>query len=163
MNNEIRLATAADFEPIGIIFAEENRFHVELVPEIIQIADPIMTQEWFDDVLNDPDKTLFVAETGKDVVGVALVVLRNSIDDPIFRQRRYAYINEIAVAASHHGRGIGRLLMERIHQWSRAQGISEIELQVWERNEGAIGFYENLEYQVWRRTMRFVIEDRNEA
>ncbi len=161
MNIKIRLVTEADFEQIGHIFAEENRFHAELVPEIIQIADPIMTQKWFDDVLNDPDKTLFVAEIGEDVVGVALVEIRTSIDDPIFRQRRYVHINEIAVAASHRSRGIGRLLMERIHQWGRAQGIVEIELQVWERNEKAIGFYENLGYQMWRRTMRFAVDDRN--
>ncbi|MCP4415030.1 MAG: GNAT family N-acetyltransferase [Chloroflexi bacterium] len=159
MNVEIRLVTRADFEQVGHIFAEENRFHAELVPEIIQIADPIMTQEWFDDVLNNPSKTLFVAEMGTGVVGVALVDLKTSIDDPIFRQRRYIHISEIAVAASHRGQGIGRLLMERIHQWGQAQGIAEIELQVWERNDQAIGFYKNLGYQMWRRTMRFTLDE----
>lgn len=156
---EIRLATKADFEQVGIIFAEENQFHAELVPEIIQVTDPIMTQEWFDDVFNDPNQTLFVAEMGKDIVGVALIAIRNSIDDPIFKQRRYVHISEIAVVASHRGRGIGRLLMEKIHQWGLAQGIAEIELQVWERNEQAIGFYENLGHQKWRRTMRFSLEE----
>ncbi len=159
MNIEIRLVTKADFEQVGLIFAEENRFHAELMPEIIQVANPIMTQKWFDDVLNDPDKTLFVAKMGKDVVGVALVELRTSIDDPIFRQRKTIYINEIAVASSHRSRGIGRLLMERIHQWGRAQGIAEIELQVWERNGRAIRFYEDLGYQMWRRTMRFTLDE----
>lgn len=161
MNIEIRLATKADFEQVGIIFAEENQFHAELVPEIIQVADPIMTPIWFDDVLNDPNQTLFVAEVEKNIVGVVLVAIRNSIDDPIFRQRKYVHISEIAVAASHQGRGIGRMLMEKIHQWGQAQGIAEIELQVWERNDQAIGFYENLGYQMWRRTMRFIIDDEN--
>lgn len=152
----IRLATQADFEQVGVVFAEENRFHVELVPEIVQVADPIMTHNWYDDVLGDPDKILFVAEVGKEIVGLALAALKNSIDDPIFTKRRYIYIDEIAVVAAHRGRGIGRALMERIHQWGRAQGIAEIELQVWERNDQAIGFYEKLGYQMWRRTMRFV-------
>jgi ribosomal protein S18 acetylase RimI-like enzyme len=71
------------------------------------------------------------------------------------------HINEIAVASSHRGRGIRRLLMQRIHQWGQAQDIAEIEMQVWERNDQAIGFYENLGYQMWRRTMRFSIYDRN--
>lgn len=47
---EIRLATRADFEQVGIVFAEDNRFHAELVTEIIQAADPIMTHEWYEDV-----------------------------------------------------------------------------------------------------------------
>jgi len=159
MNLEIRLTTETDFEQIGNIFAEENRFHAELVPEIIQVADPIMTPEWFDNVLNDPEKTLFVAEMRTDIVGVALIELKTSIDDPIFRQRKYVHINEVAVAASHRGRGIGRLLMERIHQWGQEQGVTEIELQVWERNGQAIGFYQKLGYQMWRRTMRYTIDD----
>lgn len=90
----------------------------------------------------------------KFIVGVALVAIRNSIDDSIFRQRKYIYIDEIAVAAAQRGRGIGRSLIEKIHQWGQAQGVDEIELQVWERNDQAIGFYENLGYQKWRRTMR---------
>jgi GNAT superfamily N-acetyltransferase len=71
-------------------------------------------------------------------------------------------IEEIAVAASHRGRGIGRLLMDRIHQWGREQGITEIELQVWKRNRQAINFYEKLGYQMWRRTMRYTIDDQKQ-
>jgi ribosomal protein S18 acetylase RimI-like enzyme len=159
MNLKIRLAAESDFEQVGHIFSEENRYHAELMPEIFQIAEPIMTPEWFDGVLQDPRKALFVAEMGKEVAGVALVEQRTSPNDPIFRQRRYAYLEEIAVAAAHRGRGIGRLLMERIHQWGQEQGITEIELQVWERNRQAINFYEKLGYQMWRRTMRCAVDD----
>ncbi len=42
------------------------------MPEIFQIADPIMTPEWFDEVLKDPRTALFVAELEAEVVGVAL-------------------------------------------------------------------------------------------
>jgi len=103
-----------------------------------------MTHEWYDEVLNNPNKTLFVAEIGKVVVGVGLVELRTSIDDPIFRPRKYTHIKEIAVAAPHRGKGIERMLMDRIHQWGQKQGITDFELQVWERNDQAIGFYEKL-------------------
>jgi ribosomal protein S18 acetylase RimI-like enzyme len=160
MKTEIRLTTIADFDQVGKIFTEENQFHVELVPEIIQIANPIMTHDWFEKVLNNPDETLFAATIKESIVGVALVELRTNIDDPIFRPRKYLHVSEIAVAESHRGQGIGRLLMDRIHQWSREQDISEIELQVWERNDPAIGFYEKLGYQPWRRTMRKTISDR---
>jgi ribosomal protein S18 acetylase RimI-like enzyme len=160
VNIEIRLATGSDFEQVGNIFSEENRYHAELMPEIFQVANPIMTPEWFDEVVKDPRKALFVAELEKEVVGVALVELKTNLSDPIFRQRRYAYIEEIAVAASHRDQGIGRLLMESVHQWGQEQGIAEIELQVWERNGQAIGFYQKLGYQMWRRTMRYTIDDR---
>ena len=160
MSFKIRLATGSDFVQVGNVFSEENRYHAELMPEIFQVADPIMTPEWFDDVLKDPRTALFVAELEDEVVGVALVELKTNPSDPIFRGRRYAYIEEIAVAASHRSQGIGRLLMERIHQWGQEQGIAEVELQVWERNGRAIGFYQRLGYQMWRRTMRYTIDER---
>jgi ribosomal protein S18 acetylase RimI-like enzyme len=162
MNLEIRLATESDFEQVGNIFAEENRYHAELMPEVFQVADPIMTSEWYSGVLKDSRTALFVAELEAEVVGVALVELKTNLDDPIFRQRRYVYIDEIAVAASHRGQGIGRLLMERIRQWGQEQGITEIELQVWERNGHAISFYKKLGYQMWRRTMRYTIDDQKQ-
>jgi ribosomal protein S18 acetylase RimI-like enzyme len=158
---EIRLATEADLEEVGNIFSEANRYHAELVPEVFQVANPIMTSEWFDAVLKDPrTAALFVAELEEEVVGVASVELKTNLSDPIFRQRRYAYIKEIGVAASRRGQGIGRLLMERIHQWVQEQGIAEIELHVWERNGQAVGFYQKLGYQMWRRTMRYTIDER---
>jgi len=162
MNLEIRLATESDYKQVGNIFSEENKYHAELMPEIFQVADPIMTLEWFSGVLEDPRTALFVAELEAEVVGVALVELKTNLNDPVFRPRRYAYIEEIAVAASHRGRGIGRVLMERIHHWAQEQGITEIELQVWERNGQVIDFYQKLGYQMWRRTMRYTVNDREQ-
>jgi len=158
MNIKIRLATESDFEEVGKIFAEENRFHADLVPEIIQVAEPIMTHDWFSKVLNNSDETLFVATTKENIIGLALVALKKNIDDTIFSPRKYLHISEIAVAESHRGQGIGRSLMEKIHHWGREQGITEIELQVWERNDPAIVFYEKMGYQPWRQTMRFTLD-----
>lgn len=162
MKTEIRLATQTDFDQVGIIFMEENRYHAELVPEIIQVADPIMTQKWYSEVLNNPNKVLFLADVGSNIIGVTLAEIRMNIDDTIFTPRKYVHINDISVAVSHRGQGIGQLLMERVHKWALNQGISDIELQVWERNTQAIGFYEKIGYQPWRRTMRFTINDENE-
>jgi len=157
MNIGIRLATKKDFDQVGLIFAEENRFHAELVPEIIQIAEPIMTTQWFDEVLENPDQRLFVAEDGQELAGVALIELRTSIDDPIFKLRKYVHISEIAVFGKYRGRGIGCLLMEEIQHWAKDHSITDVELQVWARNTQAVGFYERLGYQPWRQTMRLTI------
>lgn len=161
LNISIRFAKGTDFEQVGKIFSEENRFHAELVPEIIQVADPIMSPEWFDEVLKNPEKIIFVAENENRLLGLALVMLQSSIDDPIFKLREYVHIGDIAVLKEFQGLGIGRLLMEKICQWTDDQGIKEIELQVWERNDKAIDFYEKLGYHNWRRTMRLTLDDKN--
>jgi hypothetical protein len=51
---------------LAVSLAEENRYHAELMPEIFQVADPIMTPEWFGEVLKNPHQALFVAEIKKE-------------------------------------------------------------------------------------------------
>jgi len=160
MELDIRVATKEDFDAVGKIFAEENQFHADLVPEIIQVTDPIMTHEWFGEVLSNPSKRLFVAVVGSELVGVVLAEIRTNVDDPIFTPRKYIFVDELSVAESHRGQGIGRLLMERIYQLANAQDICAIELQVWERNIPAVDFYEKIGYKSWRRTMRLNLHER---
>jgi ribosomal protein S18 acetylase RimI-like enzyme len=153
----IRRATLADFAGVTGILAEENRFHARLVPHVIRIAEPVMTRDWFEGVLADPAQALFVAQFGEEIAGVLLAALRASADDPILQPRRYAYVDEVAVAAGNQGQGLGRALMAQAERWALAGGACEIELHVWEANRGAIAFYERLGYSTTRRTMRHVL------
>ena len=149
----IEPATASDFDQIGRVFAEENRFHAGLLPDRFRVAEPIMTPEWFDAVLASPTRTLLVARAAGQVVGVLLLQEMANPDDEIYQPRRYLYVDELMVAGTHRGRGIGRRLMEAAERQARELGIEEIELNVWERNAGAIAFYEHLGYTTVRRRM----------
>lgn len=157
MDVKIRTATAADFDGVGRVFAEENRYHAELLPDRFQVADPIMTRGWYDKILAEPNRSLIVAESGGDIVGVLLINLYQRLDDHIFRGRRYVYVNELAVSEDYQRQGIGRLLMAGAGAWALARGVNEIELHVWEKNSAAIAFYEKLGYRTIQRTMRLGI------
>ena len=157
MDIAIRLAVASDFDQVAKVFADENRFHAALLPGRFQIAEPIITREWFDEILTNARKALLVAERVREIVGVVLVTIRTNPDDPIFRPRRYGYIDEIAVAERYRGQGIGQLLMKEAHTWVFEQGASEVELHVWETNRSAIVFYERLGYTAIQRTMKVVL------
>jgi hypothetical protein len=69
----IEPATASDFEQVGRVFAEENRFHAGLLPDRFRVAEPIMTPAWFEAVLANPVQTLLVARAAGQVVGVLLL------------------------------------------------------------------------------------------
>ncbi len=86
----IRWAAMADFAGVSKIFAEENRFHAELVPHAIRVAEPVMTRAWFEGVLADPAQALLVAQLGAEVAGVLLAALRTGAEDPILQPRRLA-------------------------------------------------------------------------
>lgn len=154
MDVTIEEATAADFDQVGRVFAEENRFHAELLPELFQVADPIMTPEWFESVLSNPVQGLLVARVAGQVVGVLLLQEMTNPDDSIFRPRRYLYVDELVVAQTYRRLGIGARLMEAAEQWALDRGIEALELNVWERNRGGIAFYEQLGYTTVRRRMK---------
>jgi ribosomal protein S18 acetylase RimI-like enzyme len=158
MDVVVRKAREADFDQVSVIFADENAFHSQLLPERFQIADPIMTRDWFNEILTNENRAVLVAELENVLVGLVLINLMNAPDDPIFQPRRYAYIEEVAVVKEQRGYGIGRLLMTKTHEWIAAQGVNEVELFVWERNRNAIRFYEELGYLMIRRGMKLDLD-----
>ena len=153
MTVTIREADGNDFEAVGAIFFEELQFHADLLPARFRLAEPIMTLAWYEEILQNPEKVLLVAEENGRILGQVLLNISKTPDDPIIKPRKFVYVDEIGVTASHRGQGIGKQLMAAAKEWAQAQGIAEIELNVWEQNGRAIGFYEKLGYQTVRRRM----------
>lgn len=57
------------------------------------------------------------------------------------------WVNYLAVATSHRGRGIARALMTRIETELEARGCPKLNLQVRADNADALGFYRALGYE----------------
>ena len=54
----------------------------------------------------------------------------------------------ICVAGAVRGQGIGRTLMREAEAWARDQGATDLRLNVWAFNEGAVRLYRELGYEV---------------
>ena len=149
----IRPATEDDYEGVNAVFADELAHHVALLPDRFQPVDPVMPHSWFLDVLAHPNKMLIVAEADGRPVGQILIIDSVSMDDPIYRPRRYLAVDELAVLTEYRRQGIGQRLMAAAEKWAAERGITRIELNVWQANEQAIAFYDRLGYRTIRRTM----------
>ena len=57
------------------------------------------------------------------------------------------WINYLAVAPEHQGRGLGRQIVEEAEQRLRAAGCPKINLQIRRSNAGVIAFYSTLGYR----------------
>jgi len=154
MEIRVRDVTASDYENLFDLFDEIDSLHRENLPRRFKKANsPAREKDYFLGLIENGNHGLFVAETGKELVGFAHVAINDAPPFPIVVPQRFAVLDSIVVKASHQQHGVGRLLMDKMQAWAIGKGATSIELNVYEFNEIAISFYEKLGYRTLSRKM----------
>ena len=93
----------------------------------------------------DPMKDMIVASNQDGtIVGFALLT-RGSTEPCISHVESTIELQRIYVDPAHHGKGVGKLLANKLEDMARDQGFKHIWLGVWEENHNAQRMYEKLE------------------
>jgi GNAT superfamily N-acetyltransferase len=92
---------------------------------------------------NNPVWKAFVAVNNDVIIGFALYYIRFST----WKGRR-VYLEDFIVTEEYRGKGVGKLLFERIIQETKELGYSGMVWQVLDWNEPAIGFYKKYEANI---------------
>ncbi len=152
----IREARREDYNGLCAVIKELDAMHADAIPRFFRhFEGAARSPEWFADALDNPDSLLLVAEREGAIIGFLWGLVRSSPDTPMHVPRRWLLVDMLGVAETYRGQGIGRALMEHAHDWARRQGIAEVELSVYEFNQGAMAFYAELGYttivrRLWR-------------
>jgi ribosomal protein S18 acetylase RimI-like enzyme len=89
-------------------------------------------------LINDPTLgRLWVACDGDEVIGYVAVALGFSFE---YRGRE-AFVDELLVAESHRGRGLGREALEIAEAYCREAGVNALHLEVERHREKALELY----------------------
>ena len=80
---------------------------------------------------------LWVTSDGDTVVGYVAVALGFSFE---YRGRE-AFVDELYIAESHRGRGLGREALEIAEAWCREAGVNALHLEVERHRENALELY----------------------
>jgi GNAT superfamily N-acetyltransferase len=150
----IRQATIADYDALCRVLDAGDALHRERLPNVFQKPEgPVRQRDYIIELIDDPNAGLFVAEREGHLLGALNVLLRTAPDIPLLVPRRYAVVDNVVVHRSARRTGIGRALMDAAHRWAREHGLDTVELNVFEFNQEAIQFYENLGYETVSRKM----------
>jgi ribosomal protein S18 acetylase RimI-like enzyme len=156
----IRPATTDDYAGIAAAFDEVHDLHCQALPYVFRApAGHALERAEFEAVLADPEGGWLVAERGDAIVGFVKLRVLHAPDRPVMVPRDFAEVDALGVRADQQRAGIGRALMAAAEAWAAERGLREIELGVWEFNQSAMAFYEQLGYTTERRKMRRVIND----
>ena len=155
MNLKIREALLYDYNDVNNLVAEVHKLHVKNRPDVYVDVDTPLAQEYFEELLNDNDTKLFIVEDiqNKELVAYSIVKIITTRSIQILIPSKFAYIEDICVKFNNQKKGIGRLLFEHIVGYAKTEGISSLQLVVWEFNKNAIEFYQSLGMKTRNRRM----------
>jgi ribosomal protein S18 acetylase RimI-like enzyme len=98
----------------------------------------------FDEMYQNDSVYSLIAYSSNQPVGYALLIIRH-YDNPLFCESHQSiYIDQICVLEEYRHNGVGKLLMEKINEFSKSKDIKRIELSVWAENINAIKFFERM-------------------
>ncbi len=149
MRFSLREATKKDYGQLCEVFKEGDSIHREVLPHIFKKPDgPGRTREFISSIISSEDAALFVADRDGKIIGLLYLCIQETPAIPIMVPRRYAHIHDLIVREKYRCSGVGRSLLDRTQQWTLDKEASEVQLNVWDFNKGAIAFYEKLGYTI---------------
>lgn len=161
----LRKATVQDFDDLCLLFQQIDDLHLSMYPNVFQPfdGDPRSLEQimrW----IKNPQSDILIVEKGEgELIGALKVIVEETPDYPNFVPQRLLLVDEIIVDTNYQGEGIGTLLMEEAKEWALQNNLSRIELNVYEKNERSLRFYEKLGFETFKRRMSFDLKkDKNE-
>ena len=146
----IREATQEDLKVLlefeqGVVLAERP-FNKTLIEGEIHYYDLLS-------LMNSEEATLIVAEKDHEIVASGYALIKQA-EKEYTTFKKYAYLGFMFVKPEYRGQGINQFIVDRLINWSKEKGISEIRLDVYDQNESAVKAYEKVGFEPLILTMR---------
>lgn len=134
----IRKAIVADAQAIHDLLKQILLFHKAMYPQRFQ-KDAKYSLDDVKELINDPKKLVYVYQQ-TEILGYIIADILE----------RVIFIDDLCVDETHRGQKIGEQLVQQIFDDAGKMGVSEIQLNVWEKNIGAKHFYDKLGFKPLR-------------
>ena len=152
MNVSVRPARLEDLVALVHLLDEIAEFHHGEDPTQFRKPATAEHRHYLEELFQDPDAAVFVAEDQGVLAGIAVTVIREA--PPLLNPNRFVLLENLAVAAEFRRTGVGRKLVDAAVLWTRARDIQELDLNVYEFNRNAIRFYEAIGFRTVSRRMK---------
>lgn len=100
---------------------------------------------------------IVVAELGGELVGSGYARIENARH--YLKHQQHAYLGFMYVKPEHRGKGINQKVIETLKKWAILQDITELRLDVYDKNAPAIKAYEKAGFKKHLVAMRFGVNE----
>lgn len=138
----IRFACEADIPQMLDLLRQVELVHHGIRPDLFRDGGEKYDAEDLNRLLSDPTRPILTAVEEDAMVGYAFCILQTVENDPVLRNRKELYIDDLCVDASVRGKGVAKALFDRAKAYAEELGCDALTLNVWEGNDRARHFYE---------------------
>ena len=153
----VRMAKMEDLGDVLRLLAQIAALHEQGRPDIFRKNAAKYDADEYRRIIENPDTPVFAAVEDGRFLGYAFCQLQVRENHPLLQDMRTLYVDDLCVDESARGRGVGTALMDAAVDWARAQRCHNIDLNVWEFNEGAKAFYERYGMHTMKRYMEILL------
>ena len=154
----VRFAKEEDLERVNELREAVNDVHVAGRPDIFKPGFNDELRNYIYEIWNAENKDIIVAERDGIICGYACVQFIDKPESPFMNARQFYDVDEFGVDEAYRRQGVATELIEFIKEDVKRRGISRLELNMWEFNEGALAFYEVVGFKTYRRYMEMDCE-----
>jgi ribosomal protein S18 acetylase RimI-like enzyme len=131
-----------DAAALGKLYDGSLRYMAQLQPRQYRAVE--QDKAFVQAGILEEDAQVFVAEEAGQLIGLASVFTEETKPLPMRVQQRYCVLDTIYVAEEYRNRGVGSCLFQAAWDWTKSQGLSNMQLMTLGQNQKAQRFYERL-------------------
>lgn len=140
---EIRLANHTDIPGMIHLLQQVGQVHHDIRPDLFREGAQKYSQEDLAALLQDATRPIFVGVEDGRMQGYCFCVIEEVKDNPVLRDVKSLYIDDLCVDETIRGKHVGSKLYDHVCHYAREIGCGSVTLNVWCGNDSAMRFYES--------------------
>jgi GNAT superfamily N-acetyltransferase len=110
-------------------------------------------------LISELNVELVIAEINGVIAGCGYARIKQARD--CFQFDQFSYLGFMFTKEEYRGKGVNKMIMNYLYDWSLSRGIYEVRLEVYPSNNAAIKAYEKVGMQATMHTMRIDLRNRS--
>lgn len=154
----IRNAKEKDADRILELLVQVNNVHSDNRPDLFLRDKTKYTKDELLAIIKDDSKPIFVGVDDNDrVLGYAFCVFQSHIEDNNFPDIVTLYIDDICVDEKERGKHVASQIYDYVKNFAKEQGCYNVTLNVWDKNDAAIAFYNKCGFKLQKYGMEVIL------